>query len=241
MQFFIGTSGWVYPHWRLNFYPQDLAEPDWLGFYAEALDCVELNRSFYRLPSQQNIKEWLETTPDNFQFAVKASRYITHIKKLKDPDKTLKALLEVIEGLGEKLGPILFQLPPHWSANRERLSAFLKAVPEDIQVAVECRDHSWHSDEIMDCLAEFNAAFCVYELAGFISPKVTTADFIYLRLHGPGEEAYSGCYSKSQLQEWAAWLEQQSVKCAYVFFNNDQAGYAVKNALQLKELITQLD
>lgn len=241
MQFFIGTSGWVYSHWQDNFYPHDLEESDWLSFYADALHCVELNRSFYRLPSQDNIKQWLQATPDNFQFAVKASRYITHMKKLKDPDKTLKALMQVIEGLGDKLGPVLFQLPPRWSANPERLSTFLKAVPEEVQVAVECRDHSWHSDEIMDCLAEFNAAFCIYDLAGFLSPKVTTADFIYLRLHGPDEEAYSGCYSKSQLRDWAEWLQQQSVKRAYVFFDNDQAGYAVKNAQQLKALLSEHD
>ncbi len=239
MQFFIGTSGWVYPHWRDNFYPTDLAESDWLDFYTKHLNCVELNRSFYRLPSSDNIKEWVETTPKSFHFAVKASQYITHMKKLKDPDKSLEPLLEAVDGLGDKLGPILFQLPPRWSANPERLRQFLQALPKQIRVAVECRDHSWHSDEVMDCLSEFNAAFCVYDLAGFTSPQVTTADFIYLRLHGPNEEAYTGCYTKSQLKDWAAWLQQQLVKRVYVFFDNDQEGYAVRNACELKAILAE--
>jgi uncharacterized protein YecE (DUF72 family) len=237
MQFYIGTSGWVYPHWREKFYPQDMAESEWLDYYARHLNCVELNRSFYRLPSTDNIREWVEATPENFLFAVKASRYITHMKKLKDPDKTLKSLIDVIGGMGDKLGPLLFQLPPRWSADPERLAQFLEALPDDLKVAVECRDHSWHSDEIMDCLSAYNAAFCVYDLDGFTSPAVTTADFVYLRLHGP-DGAYSGSYSDAQLREWANWLRQQPVKSAFVFFDNDQEGYAVKNALALHAILS---
>jgi uncharacterized protein YecE (DUF72 family) len=236
MQFHIGTSGWVYPHWREKFYPKDMAESEWLDYYAWHFNCVELNRSFYRLPSTDNIREWVEATPRDFQFSVKASRYITHMKKLKDPDKTLKPLLDVVEGLGDKLGPLLFQLPPRWSANPDRLAQFLEAVPDDLQVAVECRDHSWHSDEVMDCLAAYNAAFCVYDLDGFTSPQVTTADFTYLRLHGP-EEAYSGSYSRAQLKTWAKWLKKQPVKHAFVFFDNDQEGHAVKNAQALSDML----
>lgn len=238
MQFYIGTSGWVYPHWREKFYPQEVAESEWLDFYARHLNCVELNRSFYRLPSRDNIREWRENTADNFQFAVKASRYITHMKKLKDPNKTLKSLLDVVDGLGDKLGPMLFQLPPHWSANPERLSQFLEAVPDELQVAFECRDRSWHSDEIMACLAAHKAAFCVYDLDGFTSPQVTTADFAYLRLHGP-DEAYCGSYSMAQLREWADWLKQQPVQRAFVFFDNDQEGHAVNNAVALGAMLNQ--
>jgi len=236
VQLHIGTSGWVYPHWHGPFYPPDLPESDWLAFYAGQFASVEINRSFYRLPTRENFAAWRDGTPEGFVFAVKASRFITHFKKLKAPEQTLPPLLEAIEGLEGKLGPLLFQLPPRWHANPERLRTFLQALPKGLRAAFELRDPSWHTREVLDLLAEFNAAFCVYDIGGFESPRATTADFIYLRLHGPGAP-YCGRYDKGALAEWAAWLGQQKAKAAYVYFDNDEAAYAVRNALELKEML----
>ncbi len=236
MQFHIGTSGWVYPHWQGPFYPDDLTEPDWLAFYAERLMSVEINRSFYRLPTLENFAAWRDAAPDDFVFAVKASRYITHMKNLKEPEETLPPLLQACEGLGDKLGPLLFQLPPRWHANPGRLKDFLQALPKDFQAVFELRDKTWHCDEVLEILSEFNAAFCVYDLGGFTSPKVTTADFIYLRLHGP-VGTYRGYYDSEVLEDWAEWLRDQKANTAYVYFNNDESAYAVRNALELREIL----
>lgn len=236
MHFHVGTSGWVYPHWRRVFYPAEMPEPDWLAFYARHLDSVEINRSFYRLPSRENFSAWRDGTPKGFVFAVKASRFITHMRKLKEPEQTLPPLLEAASGLGEKLGPLLFQLPPSWHVNAARLRAFLQALPSGVKAAFELRDPSWHTQEILDLLAEFNAAFCVYDLGGFQSPRLITADFAYLRLHGPGAP-YCGRYGTATLNEWAEWLRRQKVKEAYVYFDNDQAAHAVRDALELKAML----
>ena len=236
MYLHIGTSGWVYPHWRGVFYPFGLPESDWLAFYAGQFASVEINRSFYRLPTRENFASWREATPEGFVFAVKASRFITHFKKLKAPEATLPPLLQAIEGLGDKLGPLLFQLPPRWRANPARLRDFLQALPEGVRAAFELRDPSWHTPEVLDLLTEFNAAFCVYDIGGFQSPRVTTADFVYLRLHGPGAP-YCGRYGTAALAGWAEWLRSQPVATTHVYFDNDQAAYAVRDALELKEML----
>lgn len=236
MELHIGTSGWVYPHWRGPIYPLDLPESAWLAFYARHLASVEINSSFYRLPTRASFEHWRDSTPKGFLFSVKASRFITHMKKLKDAEQTLPPLLEALTGLGDKLGPLLFQLPPRWRANPVRLREFLQALPEGLRVAFELRDASWHTPTVRDLLAEFNAGFCIYDLAGFQSPRQVTADFAYLRLHGPGA-AYSGRYGRKALGGWADWLGGQRLKAAYVYFDNDEAGYAVRDALELQALM----
>ncbi|WP_197721766.1 DUF72 domain-containing protein [Sulfuritortus calidifontis] len=233
----IGTSGWVYPYWRGRFYPEDLAEPDWLGFYARYFSSVEINRSFYRLPTKAVFAHWRDATPAGFVFSVKAGRFISHMKKLKAPESTLPPLLDAVAGLGDKLGPLLFQLPPNWRVNPERLRAFLEALPRGLRVAFELRDTSWHNDAVLALLAEHNAAFCIYDLAGFESPRLISADFTYLRLHGPGA-AYSGRYGRRALEAWAAWLARQPVDTAYVYFDNDEAAYAVRDAAELQKLLS---
>lgn len=236
MRVLIGTSGWVYPHWRGPFYPAELDEAQWLGYYASRLPSVEVNRSFYRLCTRAQFTAWRAQTPEGFVFAVKASRFITHMKKLCEPEHTLPPLLEAIAGLGDKLGPLLFQLPPRWRPDPGRLAAFLAALPQGTRVAFELRDPRWHSDAILDLLRRHNAAFCIYDLAGFASPRAITADFIYLRLHGPGA-AYSGRYGHRALADWAQWLGAQTVTTAYVYFDNDEAGYAVQDALELQAML----
>jgi uncharacterized protein YecE (DUF72 family) len=234
----IGTSGWHYDHWRGPFYPENLIPKEYLKFYQQKFHTVEINNSFYQLPSVKTLSDWRETVPAGFIFAVKGSRYITHMKKLKDPSQSVTPLLERIQSLGERLGPILFQLPPRWHFNAERLRAFLEALPRDYRYALEFRDPSWLNQEACRLLREHGAAFCIYEIAGRISPKEVTADFVYIRLHGPGE-AYQGRYDRQTLAGWAeafsAWVAQGKV--VFCYFDNDEAGYAAQNALELQEML----
>lgn len=234
----IGTSGWHYRHWCGPFYEEKLSSDKMLDFYARHFDTVELNNSFYKLPTKSTFRCWRDSTPPGFCFAVKASRFITHNKKLKDPENALQNFLPRAEVLGPKLGPILFQLPPHWRVNLDRLEGFLSVLPRRHQYAFEFREPSWHSPHVYDILRHHNAAVCVFHLAGFQSPLEITADFAYLRLHGPGGK-YQGRYSYEQLQGWAQQIRRwaRKVRSIYVYFDNDQAAYAAQNALELKRLV----
>ncbi len=238
MELRIGTSGWQYKHWRQRYYPESLACQKWLGFYTQDFDSVEINNSFYRLPSEQAADRWRLGTPGDFRFAVKGSRYITHRKKLKDPESALARFMPIVDRLGQKLGPILFQLPPHWRCDIARLDGFLRALPSGHRFSFELRDPTWHTLEVYRALRRHNAAFCLFELAGFQTPVELTADFVYVRLHGPGGK-YQGDYSHTVLENWARRLERWSPRlvAAYVYFDNDEAAYAVKNAKELKRLV----
>jgi len=238
--YYIGTSGWHYPHWRGRYYPAALLPAGWLGHYAREFGTVEINASFYRLPSVSAVRSWVRDTPDGFVFALKASRFITHMKKLRAPRASTRALLRVTRVLGTKCGPILFQLPPRWRCDLKRLAAFLKALPQDREYAFEFRDPTWHTPEVYALLRRHQAAFCIYDLAGFESPHVLTADFAYLRLHGPSSWAYGGSYSDAALAAWAEELRRwRRLQRVYVYFDNDQAAYAVRNALTLKSLLNR--
>ena len=234
----IGTSGWHYKHWRGPFYPEKLPPDKWLRYYSEHLSSVEINNSFYRLPRAETVMNWREQTPPDFIFAVKAWRLITHLKRLKQPEAALAMFFQVIENFREKLGPILFQLPPHWNCNTERLRAFLGGLPKKHRYTFEFRNSSWHTPEIYAMLEQHRAAFCLYQLAGFMSPLISTANFVYVRLHGPTEKKYQGDYPAEMLQEWAqrarSWRDEG--KDVYIYFDNDQAGFAVKNAMTLQEM-----
>jgi uncharacterized protein YecE (DUF72 family) len=234
----IGTSGWHYKHWRGPFYPVELRTADMLVFYARQFDTVEINNSFYRLPIPGAVRCWRETTPPEFCFSVKGSRYLTHMKKLKDPKPGLAKFFRAIENLGKKLGPIVFQLPPGWRCNADRLDSFLKALPHKHRYSFELRDSSWHNQDVYTLLRRHNAAFCIYELAGFQSPGEITADFVYVRLHGP-LGAYQGSYTKDHLAGWARQIRrwQQILKDVYLYFDNDQSGFAALNASELKNRI----
>lgn len=235
----IGTSGWVYPHWRGPFYPDDLASADWLGFYAERFGSVEINNSFYRLPSTETLRQWCDTVPAEFRFAVKASRYITHMKKLRDPKASVARLFERIAVLGERTGPVLFQVPPRWHRDEERLDRFLGELSSDYRYAFEFRDHSWLDERTYERLARHGAALCIYELDGFLSPKEITTDFVYIRLHGPGG-AYQGSYDAQTLAGWAGaistWSRQGNA--VWCYFGNDQEGFAARDATRLDAMLT---
>ena len=209
------------------------------AFYQRHFDTVELNNSFYRLPTPEAFDCWRETSGRDFLFAVKGSRFVTHNKKLREPEQPLKNLLPRAERLGKKLGPILWQLPPKWRKNVERLQEFLQALPKRHRYAFEFREPSWHDDAVYSVLRRHNAAYCIYELAGFSTEPHVTADFSYVRLHGPGGK-YQGSYSEDILREWSARIVEWSRKltAVYVYFDNDQAGYAAHNALSLKGFVS---
>ena len=234
----IGTSGWHYKHWRGPFYPEDLPPAKMLSWYADRFDTVEINNSFYKLPSSEALAGWCRQTPANFCFAVKASRYITHNRKLKDGAQTAEKFISQMRELGKRLGPILFQLPPSWRVNRDRLAEFLSELPRTQHYVFEFRNETWNTPEVYDMLHRHNAAFCMFELAGFQSPMEVTADFVYVRLHGPGNK-YQGDYSKSQLRTWATRIKtwRKTLKHIFIYFDNDQAGFAAKNAMELKRMV----
>jgi len=234
MRVHIGTSGWDYKHWLGPFYPEKLAASKMLEYYTRHFQTVELNNTFYRLPQPNAVDNWRDSTPRGFCFALKGSRYLTHMKKLKDPEPGIARFFERADMLETKLGPIVFQLPPHWEADAARLEVFLKALPPKRRYAFELRNATWHTPEIYAILRRHGAAFCMFEIAGFRSGFDITSDFVYVRLHGPCG-AYQGSYPDSTLREWAARIREWSgsLRGVYVYFDNDQAGYAPKNALTL--------
>ncbi|HET9109244.1 MAG TPA: DUF72 domain-containing protein [Ktedonobacterales bacterium] len=235
----IGTSGWHYAHWRGPFYPNDLPTREWLSFYAQRFETVEINNSFYHLPTTDTLASWAHDTPPHFRFAAKASRYLTHMKKLKDPEPAVATFLDRMEALGEKLGPILCQLPPHWGCDLQRLESFLAILPAERRFALELRDPSWQTPEVMELLARYRVANCVFDLDGVQSPIALTTDFAYVRLHGPAGP-YQGCYGDQALSDWAERLRAWRTSLTsgvYVYFDNDQAGFAARNALELRALV----
>ena len=238
MSVHIGTSGWHYPHWRDLFYPPRLPSRDWLPYYADQFGCVEINNSFYRLPTQDSVEQWLAQTPPGFIFTLKASRYISHMKKLRDCARPLEILLTVARRFADRLGAVLFQLPPRWHVNPDRLRGFLDLLPDDLRFAMEFRDPSWHLPEIGALLQAHNVAFCQFDLAGFTSPVLVTTDLIYVRLHGP-DGAYAGSYGEDLLASWAGGLTawDREGREVYVFFDNDWDACAVHNALTLQQLV----
>jgi uncharacterized protein YecE (DUF72 family) len=236
----IGTSGYHYNHWRGTFYPEKLPQKQWLSYYLEHFDTVELNNTFYKLPTLEAMNAWRENTPANFLFAVKGSRFITHNLKLSRPENAIQNILPRAEALGKKLGPILWQLPPKWRVNAARLEEFLQALPAYHRYVFEFREPSWLNAEIYSLLEKYTAAFCIYEIAGFQSALLTTSDVVYVRLHGPGEKKYQGSYERSTLRRWARQIENwyDVGKSVYVYFDNDEAGYAPHNAIALKKMLS---
>ncbi|KAF2508099.1 DUF72 domain-containing protein [Flavobacterium foetidum] len=237
----IGTSGWSYKHWRNTFYPEKLKVKDQFSYYVSKFNTVEINNTFYGLPSDETFLKWKNSVPEDFVYAIKANRFITHIKKLHDPRESLELFLEKLAILDQKLGVILVQLPPTLHINIDLLEDFLQALPQNQRFVFEFRHASWYSDPIYVLLKNYNAAFCIYELAGHTSPIKITADFIYLRLHGPSSSKYQGSYSDQILTDWAEqcieWLKTKDV---FVYFDNDEKAYAAFNALRLEEFINKI-
>jgi uncharacterized protein YecE (DUF72 family) len=235
---YIGTSGWHYDHWREQFYPVKLPKAKWLEFYSGYFNTVELNNSFYRLPSEAAFSNWRDSTPGNFTFAVKVSRFITHIRRLRDTEEALEKFIVRAKILGEKLGPILYQLPPSMHRNDGLLESFLSTLPQGLKHVIEFRHQSWFEDGVYQILRKYNAGFCIFDMPSVSCPLVVTADFIYIRFHG-STGLYWSCYSDEELDTWVKRLVAlaKDSKKVFAYFNNDAGGYAIKNALTLVNIL----
>jgi uncharacterized protein YecE (DUF72 family) len=236
----IGTSGWHYASWVGPFYPPGTRPADFLPIYARTFRTVEVNNTFYRLPDRATFRSWRAVTPPGFLFACKASRYLTHMKKLKAPRAAVRRFFRRVEVLGPRLGPVLFQLPPRWGVDADRLERFLRRLPVRRRAVFEFRDRSWFTPVVYDVLERHGAACCVYELGGWRSPIVPTADFIYVRLHGPAAP-YAGQYDGRTLGAWARRVRGWALdgRDVYCYFDNDQAGHAPRDARRLIRMVTR--
>ena len=233
----VGCSGWQYRHWSGTFYPPELPQRLRLEYYAKQFETVEVNNSFYKLPTKGLMADWRDRVPDHFRFAVKASRYLTHMKKLQTPEAPLELLFERAQELIPKLGPVLYQLPPQLHKNVERLKPFLDGLARypTVKHALEFRHSSWYDDDVLTLLEQHDVAMCLHDMSGSASPREAVATFVYVRFHGALGK-YAGGYSSETLGDWARWLRRQD-KPAFVYFNNDVAGQAPKDARMLGALL----
>lgn len=238
----IGTSGYHYKHWIGPYYPVGTKPDAMLAHYLRDFDTVELNNTFYRLATEAAFDRWRESVPPGFVYAVKGSRFITHMIKLKDANRGLSNFIPRAKRLEDTLGPFLWQLPPNWKVNVERLEEFLSLLPRGHRHTFELRDQSWMTDAVLETLRRHGAAFCIHELAGYRSPLEITADWTYVRLHGPTFSKYQGSYSEKALSEWAQRIRvwSRKLKAIYLYFDNDDSAYAVDNALTLKRMLGKL-
>jgi len=233
---YLGTSGWYYTHWLGNFYPENLEQNKWLGFYSKKFNTVEVNASFYRLPFKNMIKGWTNKTPDDFELTFKGSNIITHKKKLKDIDEYLKKFYDRIKLAENKIGVILWQLPPQLKKDINLLEDFLNKFNCKYRQCIEFRNKSWFERDVYNILKKYNVAFCVISAPGLPLNIEVTSDFAYFRWHGK-DDWYKYDYSKEELNGWATQIKNLDVKNIYGYFNNDFNGFAPLNCLKLKELL----
>jgi uncharacterized protein YecE (DUF72 family) len=234
----IGCSGWQYRHWRGDFYPAELSPNAWLDYYVRQFDTVEINNTFYRLPEAATFAAWRRSAPPGFVYAVKASRYLTHMKKLKHPKEPIHRFFTRARRLAGALGPVLYQLPPRWPVNIDRLETFLRALPHARRHVIEFRDPSWYSDAVCALLEKHRVALCLHDMAGSASGRRIVAPFVYARFHGT--QKYSGRYDDRTLDAWAAWFEDRVAegRAVYAYFNNDAGGHAPRDAARLREMLS---
>ncbi|MBI5545318.1 MAG: DUF72 domain-containing protein [Deltaproteobacteria bacterium] len=234
----IGTSGYVYPHWRGRFYPEDLPGRAWLAWYAERFDTVELNNTFYRLPTEKAARGWAAQVPRSFLFAVKGSRFLTHVKRLKDTGEGIRRFFEAIAPLAGKVGPVLWQLPPTMKPDPPRLKAFLDALPGGFQPVVELRNPDWYCDAVFEVLEEAGASLCLHDLVEASAPFPPPGRLYYRRFHGAGSP-YAGRYGPRTLTRFALEMERlaESGRPCFAYFNNDAQAHAVLDALDLRALL----
>lgn len=247
-KYYIGTSGWAYAGWGKIFYPEKLASKDRLKYYSKFFNTAEVNYSFYHLPRPKTYEKWHDETPKNFVFALKLSRYITHIKKLKAVKSATNKFLKNAEHLKEKLGPILVQFPANFKADKKRLENFLKILVKDKKFAFEFRHKTWFCKNIYKLLNKYNATLCIADSARYPKSNINirspddlyipTTNFLYFRFHGP-RELFASKYSLKELQKWVKIVKElaRGKKEVYIYFNNDFGGYAVENAKQIRNLL----
>lgn len=239
----IGCSGYEYEDWRGDLYPADLPKARWFERYTEVFDTVEVNGTFYSLPSPETFDRWRTRAPEGFMYALKLSQYGTHRKKLTDPERWVATFTERAQRLGPTLGPILAQLPPRWRADAARLDGFLHVAPTSLRWAVEVRDPSWLHSDVYDVLRRHNAALVMHDLITD-HPRLVTADWVYLRFHGPGAsedvgQSYTGGYSHQALSAVARQIREHLAqgRDVYAYFNNDIGGHAVRDAQSLRRYV----
>lgn len=236
MRVLIGTSGWQYDSWRGAFYPPDVPKRRWLTYFAERFPTVEVNNTFYMLPKAESFARWTAETPPGFVVTVKASRYITHIRRMRDARDAVAVFHERARHLGEKLGPVLFQFPPRFAADTGLLRGFLAALPPTLRAAFEFRDRSWERDDVFEALDAAGAAFVLADRSGARVPHVVTGGWSYVRFH-QGRPGIAD-YPREKLRRWAERIESTPARETYVYFNNDAGGAAVRDALTLTELLS---
>jgi uncharacterized protein YecE (DUF72 family) len=236
-QIHVGTSGWSYPHWKENFYPPGLKTSEWLTYYSKVFSTVEVNTTFYHTPLLSTVEKWNAQVGTDFFFSIKAHSYMTHRKKLHDCQDSLQFFYKSIQKLDSKMGPILFQLPPSFKLNKERLIEFIHLLSDDYKYTFEFRHSSWFIDEIYELLSKNDIALCITDLNGKLSPEEITSSFTYIRLHGP-QMAYTGSYGPAELKSWKTKINNwmASNKSVYCYFDNDEKGYAVEDAKALKSM-----
>ena len=244
----IGCSGWNYKTWKGTFYPADLPPSRWLAHYAGVFDTVEANGTFYRLPEAATFAAWRRDTPSGFLMAVKASRFLTHMKRLRDPEEPVERLLSRASELGPRLGPLLYQLPPNFALDLDRLESFLRALPRTapgtrrrLQHVLEFRHPSWYTGETRALLERYGVAMCLHDKAGSAMSDAAVGPCVYVRFHGTSGH-YHGSYGDAALGRWAARLadEWRAGRHVYAYFNNDPHAVATRNAIRLRELATSL-
>jgi uncharacterized protein YecE (DUF72 family) len=236
----IGCSGWQYKHWRGDFYPADLPQSQWFDYYAATFDTVEINNSFYRLPERTTFATWASRAPGAFEFAVKASRFLTHMKKLKDPEEPIERLFSRMRALESHLGPVLYQLPPGWTVNVERFQHFVEVLPRGVRHVMEFRDPSWYDPAICRLMRAHGVALCLHDMPGSATGRHGASPFVYVRFHGSGTK-YGGGYSDARLRGWAEWLNaRRDEGCdVYAYFNNDIGGHAPRDAVTLRQVLEE--
>jgi len=236
VRYYIGTSGWHYDHWRDEFYPKDMAKSKWLGFYSRHFSTVELNNSFYHLPSEKAFINWRDSSPPEFIFSVKVSRFITHIKRLRNTEEPVASFIARARFLEGKLGPLLYQLPRNMKRDDQLLENFIQMLPNNACHVFEFRHTSWFDDKVFDLLRRYNISFCIYDMPDFNTPVIATSELAYIRFHG-SHQLYGGCYSNNELEGWAEKITQLESRVVFAYFNNDAEGFAIRNALMLKNLL----
>lgn len=241
-QCFVGTSGWHYDDWRGRFYPEKIAKNKWLEYYAQNFSTVELNNTFYRLPSEKAVNEWYRISPTSFIYSVKVSRFITHIKRLRDSKEGINLFISKVSPLKEKLGPLLYQFPPDMERNDGRLEDFLSILPKEYRHVLEFRHKSWFTHGTYKLLGKYNAGFCIYDMLGARSPVIVTTDYAYFRFHGK-DSVYSSRYTDKDMQAWAEKISELSkgLQAVYVYFNNDTDGHAIDNAFTIKSFLDRIN
>ena len=238
MEVLIGTSGWVYRDWREHVYPEGLPQGRWLEHIAERFPTVELNASFYRLPPRRTFEGWRQRVPEDFRFAVKMSRYLTHVRRLRDPAEPLARFWEAATGLGPALGPVLFQFPPRFGLELELLRETLAILPPTMRAAFEFRDPSWETDEVLAALEGAGAAWVLADRPGARVRLHVTGGWSYVRFHRGTQEGFD--YPREKLRRWAERIASLPAEETYVYFNNDPGGAAVRDAGSLRSLMDHL-